>query len=191
MDSDGVDLVVYGPGRTSLSLLARSWLEGGGRLVGMAVDPDFSTPVATSIHVEYSPEVEAAALAGFDSFHARIDDEDREGYLSPDSSFSLSEFRVDNFRATLGNTPYRVIVIEDPFPLLVIPVVVGIVAIAGGIRHRETMNRFRDLARDCMNQGGTPTIVDGSGASLTWDGRVKVELRGDSSFTCVMPQKNQ
>jgi hypothetical protein len=157
----------------------------------MAVDPDFSTPVATSIRVDYSPEVEAAALAGFDLFHAQIDDEDQEGSLSSEIIASPNEFKVHNFRATLGNAPYRAIVIEDPFPLLLIPVVAGIGAIAAGMRHRGTMNRFRDLARDCMNRGGTPTIVDNSGASLTWDGRVKVELRGDASFTCVMPQANQ
>src|SRR6266700_7230843 len=133
MDSDGVDIVIYGPGRTSLSLLARSWLEGGGRLVGMAVDPDFSTPVVTSIRVDYSPDVGAAALAGFNSFHAEIDGQDREGSLSSEIISAPNGFRVHNFRATLGNARYRAVVIEDPFPLLLIPVVVGIGAIAAGI----------------------------------------------------------
>lgn len=191
MDIDGVDIVIYGPGRTSLSLMARSWLEDG-RLVGMAVNPDFPAPVATSIGVALSPEAERAALAGFDSFHAQIDDEEQEGSLSSTVIALPDEFNVHDFRATLGSAQYRVIAIEDPFPLLLIPVVVGICAIAAGVQHRRTMNTFRDLARDCMNRGGTPTIVDASGASVTFDGRTKVDFSGKPpSFTCVMPQANQ
>lgn len=191
MDNDGVDVIIYGPGRRSLSLLARSWLEGGGQFVGTAVDPDFSTAVTTSIQVDYSPDVQAAALEGFGLFHAQIDSEDQQGSLSSEIIASSNEFRVHNILATLGNAPYHAVVIEDPFPLLLIPVVVGICAISAGVQHRGTMNLFRDLARDCMNRGGTPTIVDNSGASLTWDGRVKIDLRGHPSFTCVEPTPNQ
>jgi hypothetical protein len=191
MDIDGVDIVIYGSGRTSLSLLARSWLEDG-RLVGIAVDPDFPTPVAASIRVAVSPEAEGAALAGFDSFHAQIDDEEHEGSLSSTIIALPDEFNVHNFRATLGGAQYRVIAIEDPFPLLLIPVVVGICAIAASRQHKATMNTFRDLARDCMNQGGTPTIVAASGASVTFDGRMKIDFSGKPpSFICVMPQANQ
>lgn len=101
MDIDGVDIVVYGPGRTSLSLTARSWLEDG-RLVGMAVNPDFPAPIATSIGVALSPEAERAALAGFDSFHVQIDDEEQEGSLSSTVIALPDEFNVHNFRATSG-----------------------------------------------------------------------------------------
>jgi hypothetical protein len=171
--------------------LARSWLEDG-RLAGMAVNPDFPTPVATSIRVEVSPEAERVALAGFGSFLAQIDEEEQEGSLSSTISAPLDEFNVHDFRATLGNAQYRVIAIEDPFPLLLIPVVVGICAIAASVQHRQTLNTFRDLVRDCINQGGTPTIVDASGASVTFDGRVKIEFSGKPpSFTCVMPQTNK
>lgn len=191
MDIDGVDIVIYGPGRTSLSLLARSWLEDGG-LVGMAVNPDFPAPVVTSIRVAVSPEAEGAALTGFDSFHAQINDEEQEGSLSSTIIALADEFNAHHLRATLGNARYRVIAIEDPFPLLLIPVVIGICAIAAGVQHRHTMNTFRDLARDCMNLGGTPTIVDASGASVVFDGRVKVDFSGKPpSFTCVMPPPNQ
>jgi hypothetical protein len=190
MSIDGVDLVITGPGRASLSLLARSWLEDG-RLVGVAANPDFPAPVATSIRVAVSPEAEQAALAGFDSFHAQIDDEGREGSLSFSTIALPDEFNVYDFRAILGSAQYRVIAIEDPFPLLLIPVVVGICAITASISHQKTMNNFAGLARDCINQGGTPTIVDDSGASVTFDKGVKVDFRSNPSFRCVMPQPNQ
>jgi hypothetical protein len=189
MDIDGVDIVIHGPGRTSLSLLARTWLEDS-RFVGMGVNPDFPVPVAESIRVVISPAAVRAALEGINSFHAQIDDEEQEGSLSSMSVTPLDEFSVHDYRATLGGAGYRVIAVEDPFPLLLIPVVVGICAVAAGIRNQATMNQFRDLARDCMNQGGTPTIVNDSGASVTFDGRMKVNLSGKLSFTCVIPQAN-
>lgn len=190
MDIDGVDIVIHGPDRTSLSLMARSWLEDG-RLVGMEVNPDFPAPVAVSIRVAVSPEVEEATLAGFDGFHALIDDKEQEGSLSSTIVALPDEFNVHNFRATLGGAQYRAFAIEDPFPLLLIPVVVGICAVASAVQHHNTMNDFRDLARDCMNRGGSPTIIDDSGASVTFDGRVKVNFKGKPSFVCVMPQTNQ
>lgn len=190
MDVDGVDIVIHGPGRTSLSLLARSWLVDG-RLVGMALDPDFPAPVATSIRVAVSPEVEGPALAGFDSFHAQIDDEEQEGSLYSTVTALPDEYNVHDFRATLGSAQYRVIAIEDPFPLLLIPVVAGICAIASIAQHKATINSFRDMARECMNRGGSPTIVYDSGASVTFGVGVKVDFSGNPSFTCVMPQTNR
>jgi hypothetical protein len=157
MDTDGVEIVIHGPDRTSLALMARPWLEDG-RLVGMEVNPDFPAPVATSIRVTVSPEVEGAALEGFDRFGALIDDKEQEGSLSSTITALPDEFNVHNFRATLGGAQYRVFAIEDPFPLLVIPVVVG--------------------------------ICD-SGASVTFDGSVKVNFKSKPSFICVMPQENQ
>ena len=126
-------------------------------------------------------------------FHAQIDGEDQEGSLSSTIIALPNELNVHDFRATLGNAQYRVVAIEDPFPLLLIPVVVGICAMAANARqqHKVKMNNFRDLALDCMNKGGTPTIIDKSGSSMTFDGRVNVKFGTDSSFTCVMPQKNQ
>jgi hypothetical protein len=187
MDIDGVDLVIQGSDRTSVSLLTRSWLEDG-RLIGTQVHPDFPGPVATSIRVAVSQEAGDAAIAGFDSFHAQIDEEDHEGTLSSTSVALADGFSVHDYRATLGGAQYRVFAIDDPFPLLLIPVVVGVCAAAAAVRHLVAMNQFRELARDCMSRGGTPTIVDDSGASVAFDGRVKVSFSGRVSFTCVMPQ---
>jgi hypothetical protein len=189
VDFDGVDIVIYGPGRTSLSLAARSWLEDG-RLVGMEVNPDIPASVATSIRATVSPEAETAAREGFDSFHAQIDDEYTEGSLSSTIIARPDEFNVHDFRASLGGVQYRVIAIEDPFPL-VIPIVVGVCALAAGAGHHIKIKGLRKLARQCIDEGGTATIVDASGATVTWDGRVKIDLKGYSSFSCVRPQRNQ
>jgi hypothetical protein len=157
----------------------------------MAVDPEFPAPVATSIRVAVSPEVVEAALAGFDSFYVQIDGVEQEGSLNSTSITLPDEYNVHDFRATLGGAQFRAIAVEDPFPLLLIPVVVGICATAAWAQHRTTMNLFRDLARDCINQGGTPTIVDDSGASIEFDRRIKINFRVNPSFTCIRSQTNQ
>jgi len=187
MDIDGVDIVIHGADSASLSLSARPWLEDD-RFVGTVVHSHSLAPVAASIRVEVSPDAEQAALAGFDSFYARIDGEEQYGSLDSRARIDIGDgYGVQDIRAVVGDTQYRAIAIEDPFPLLLIPVVVGICAIAATIRHVVTAGQYGDLARDCINKGGTPTIIDGSGASVTFDGKVKVDFRSKYTFSCAMP----
>lgn len=190
MNFDGVDLVVHGPGRTSLTLTTRPWLEGGS-LVGTEVNPDLVDPVSMAIRLRATPEAEQAARAGFSSFHTQIEDVHMEGVLSSRTLALNDGLTLHDFRADLGGNPYRVILMEDPFPLLLIPVVVGICALAASVRHRDTMHRFTDLARECMSRGGSAKIFDESGASVAFDSSVKVSFTGKRSFVCVMPHENQ
>ena len=155
------------------------------------LDPEITSPVVVPITIKTTRQARTIAQDGFSLFEAQINDSNREGSFVSEPHSLPGDVVIHDFHASLGNDQFRVVAIEDPFPLLLIPVMAGVCIAAGILERRHTMDDFRQLARECMDRGGSPMITDHTGVSVTFDSHVKVDVKSNPSFTCVMPPRNQ